>query len=247
MIGEELSASYITKQGLLGDRAYGILDSATGKVASAKHPRKWGTLFDCRAAYVAPPVPDAELPPIWITLPKGRLVASEQDDIDEVLSTALGRVVVLSMNVPATVKLEEYRPDNDMVTEEPMAPGTFFDGAAIHILTTSSLERVSGLYQEGRFEVRRFRPNIVIQSTSHEKDFVEDSWIGHELVIGEKTRLAVIGPCTRCVMITMSQGDLPKDPGILRTVAKHNHANLGVYASVLCGGTIQRGDPVTLA
>jgi hypothetical protein len=247
MIGEELNASYVREQGLLGDRAYAIIESATGNVASAKYPRKWRTLFDCRAAYVAPPVPDAELPPIWITLTDGRIVTSKQDDIDGVLSTALDREVLLSMNVPATVKLEEYRPDNDVVTEEPMAPGTFFDGAVIHLLTTSAINRVRELYQEGRFEVRRFRPNIVIQSTSREQGFVEDSWIGHELVIGEKTRLVVTGPCTRCVMITLSQGDLPKDPGILRTVAKHNHANLGVYATVLYGGIIQRGDSVTLA
>ena len=70
---------------------------------------------------------------------------------------------------------------------------------------------------------------------------------GHTLDIGEKGRLAVTGPCPRCVMITMPQGDLPADPGILRTVAQHNQANLGIYAAVLSGGTIHRGDPVTLA
>ena len=47
-------------------------------------------------------------------------------------------------------------------------------------------------------------------------------------------------------MITLPQGDLPKDPGILRTAAQHNALSVGVYASVLTGGSIRRGDPVTL-
>ena len=48
-------------------------------------------------------------------------------------------------------------------------------------------------------------------------------------------------------MTTLPQGDLPKDAGILRTAAQHNHANVGVYAAVTAGGAIRRGDPVTLA
>ena len=50
----------------------------------------------------------------------------------------------------------------------------------------------------------------------------------------------------RCVMTTLPQGDLPKDPGILRTAAQHNRVNVGIYAAVLRGGTIRRGDPVRL-
>jgi hypothetical protein len=47
-------------------------------------------------------------------------------------------------------------------------------------------------------------------------------------------------------MTTLPQGDLPKDPGILRTAAQQNQANVGVYANVARGGTIRRGDPVRL-
>jgi uncharacterized protein len=48
------------------------------------------------------------------------------------------------------------------------------------------------------------------------------------------------------VMTTLPQGDLPKDPGILRTAARHNQVSVGVYASVLRGGRIGRGDAVRL-
>jgi uncharacterized protein len=128
-----------------------------------------------------------------------------------------------------------------------MPPQTFFDIAVIHILTISTINRLRELYPDGRFEVRRFRPNIVVESTSpEEKDFIENSWIDKEITIGEDIVLKITGPCTRCVMITLPQGDLPRDLGILRTVARHNQVNVGVYASVLHGGTIHRGDLVKL-
>jgi uncharacterized protein YcbX len=129
-----------------------------------------------------------------------------------------------------------------------MPPQTFFDIAVIHILTTSTINRLRELYPEGRFEVRRFRPNIVIESASSEekKDSIENLWVGKKLMIGEDILLSVTGPCTRCVMITLPQGDLPKDLGILRTVAQYNRVTAGVYASVHRGGTIRRRDEVRL-
>jgi uncharacterized protein len=76
--------------------------------------------------------------------------------------------------------------------------------------------------------------------------FVENDWIDRTAVIGDEVRLRVDGPCPRCVMTTLAQGDLPKEPGILRTAAQHNQANVGVYADVIAGGTIRRGDSVTI-
>jgi hypothetical protein len=69
-------------------------------------------------------------------------------------------------------------------------------------------------------------------------------WIGGTLAIGDAVRLSLTGPCPRCVMTTLPQGDLAKDPGILRTAAQHNHANVGLYASVVRGGTVRRGDAI---
>jgi uncharacterized protein YcbX len=133
-----------------------------------------------------------------------------------------------------------------MVTDEAMPPQTFFDVAVIHLLTTSTINRLRELYPAGRFEVRRFRPNIVVESASGEEDFIENLWVDKKVTIGEEILLRVIGPCTRCVMTTLPQGDLPKDLGILRTVAQYNQLHAGVYASVHRGGTIRRGDQVRL-
>ena len=137
----------------------------------------------------------------------------------------------------------DYR---DAVTDFDLPEGTFFDCAVVHVLTTATLDRLRELYPQGRFEVRRFRPNIIVQAADGIKDFVENAWIDHTLAIGDEVRLSITGPCPRCVMTTLPQGDLPKDPGILRTAAQHNQVNVGVYASVLRGGTVHRGDAIRL-
>lgn len=253
MMGEELNAAEVTEGGLRGDRAYALVDRSDGKVASAKNPRKWPQLFDFRAALAEPPSVGANLPPVRITLPDGTIISSEQPDVHKILSKVLKRDVKLSAAAglpPATA--EEYWPDiegldhRDTITDFGLPEGTFYDCAVVHLLTTATLDRLRMLYPQGRFEVRRFRPNIVVETTSAEKDFAENAWIGQVLAIGESVRLSITGPCPRCVMTTLAQGDLPKDAGILRTAARHNGANVGVYASVLQGGKVRRGDSVRL-
>ncbi|MCA1605382.1 MAG: MOSC domain-containing protein [Acidobacteria bacterium] len=263
MMGEEVNLSELTKRGLFGDRAWALIDASDGKVASAKNPRKWANLFEFSAHYTEAPEHGGKLPPVRIMLPDGTQVTSERGDVDEALSEAVGREVRLERREPGqeeilettfpnpwTPKLEEYWPDieglahRDHVTDEAMPEGTFFDLAMVHVLTTATLDRLRELYPEGRFEVRRFRPNIVVQPSDGRSRFVENEWIGKTLAIGDEVRLEVTGPCPRCVMTTLPQGDLPKDRGILRTAAKHNEVHVGVYASVLQGGKIRKGDRV---
>ena len=253
MLGEELNATDVTQGGLLGDRAYALVDSSDGKVASAKNPRKWPQLFDCRAALADVPRAGVKAPPIRITLPDGAIVSSEQPGLNQILSKVLKREVRLSAPPDVrTATAEAYWPDiegldhRDTFTDFSLPEGTFFDCALVHLLTTATLDRLRELYPQGRFEVRRFRPNSVVETVNGEKDFVENAWSGQTLAIGDAVRLSITRPCTRCVMTTLPQGDLPKDSGILRTAAQHNRANVGVYASVLRGGKVHRGDSVRL-
>lgn len=252
MMGEELNASYVTERGLLGDRTRALVDQTTGKVASAKNPRKWGKLFDFRASFVDPPKSSEPLPDVRISLPDGRLVMADQPGADDMLSEALGAQVRLMTSSLEKPSYEEYWPDieglanREKVTEEFMPAQTFFDLASVHVLTTATTDRLRELYPEGRFEVRRFRPNLVVEPSQHVKDFVENGWVGRTLRVGEEVRLKVSSPCTRCVMTTLAQGDLPRDLGVLRTAAHYNKVNVGVYASVEQGGNIKRADSVWL-
>ena len=256
MMGEELNAAEVMERGLVGDRQFAVVDASTGKVAGAKNPRKWGNFFDFRAAYVEPPESGSKLPAVRLTLPDGTVVTSEQPDVAQVLSKALGREVAFAEaqhdGESSGAQAEEYWPDlegldyRDTVTEWELPAGTFFDLAVVHLLTTATIERLRVLYPEGRFEVRRFRPNIVVATGPNQQGFVENDWIGHTVAIGDEVRLRITGPCPRCVMTTLPQGDLPKDAGILRTAAQNNHANVGVYADVVKGGTVRRADEVRL-
>ena len=143
MMGEELNAADLTERGVHGDRPYALLDVETGKVASAKNPRKWPNLFDHRASFVEPPNRNNAIPPVRIMLPDGSIFTSDQPDINRRLSAELGREVTLTAAAPSEPELEESWPNieglahNDLVTDEAMPQGTFFDLSVLHILTTA--------------------------------------------------------------------------------------------------------------
>jgi len=265
MMGEELNDARVSDHGLLGDRVYALLDGSDGKVATAKNPRKWPTLFAFGSTFIERSG-GAKASAVRITLPDGTVVTGDESDLNQLLSKAINREVTLvaterahvggaRSSAPAsrTAKAEEYWPDiegldhRDTVTDFELPTGTFFDCATVHLLTTATLDRLRQFYPQGRFEVQRFRPNIVVNVVELEQTFPEDSWIGHTLAVGDEVRLNVTGPCSRCVMTTLAQGDLPADRGILRTAVQHNRANVGVYAAVVRGGTIRSGDQVRLS
>jgi len=250
MMGEELNAAHISERGVFGDRFFALCDSETGQVVSAKNPRKWPGLFNYRAAYTTPPIEGTAMPPVRVALPDGGFSVSSATDFASSLSATLGRPVTLLAVPPQNAHMEEYWPDmeelskRDIVTDEAMPPGTFFDLAVLHVLTTSTLDQLRELNPRSRFEARRFRPNLIID-TGDQKGFVENEWVGKMIAIGSDARIHVDRPCFRCVMTTLAQGDLPKDPWILKTAAQHNGVRVGSYASVVQTGTVRIGDTLT--
>src|SRR5262245_13419662 len=168
MQGEQPDGAELTPTGVVGDRAYAVVDGATGKVASAKHPRKWARLLDCAAAFVAAPQADAPPPPVRITLPGGDEVTSDDPAVDGRLSEVLGRPVHLVSVAPERPVLEELWPevdglapaefiqatavagedeDAETVSDITMGlaapPGTFFDLSSLHLITTATLDRLT--------------------------------------------------------------------------------------------------------
>lgn len=270
MRGEELTAVALGERGLRGDRAYALLDRASGKVASAKHPRAWGQLLACRASVLEPSLPEAPTGAVAvrITLPDGRAVVAGDEEADAALSSLLGRDVTVSSAAPAEAEIERYWPDieglamRDALTSGAIGfgapPGTFFDYAPLHLITTATLARLRAHYPSGRFEPPRFRPNLVIAPSGEVEGFVENTWVGWTLEIGAAVRLRITDPSPRCVMPTLPQADLPRDMGILRTVVAHNRPPIpamggapvpsaGVYAVVERGGVIRHGDVIRVA
>ena len=252
MLGEELPATVVTDRGVLGDRAYALVDPATGKLVSAKNPRKWLNLFDCQAVLAEEPRPDRPLPPARITLPDGSVVTSTDPDVSGRLSRALGREVTLVSEATEGLAFEYHWPDleglmhRDQVTEHPAKTGAFFDGSTLMVLATTTLAQLQAEHPEGQWDVSRFRPNVVVKPSASTELFIENGWVGRTLTIGDEVRLKITEPCMRCVMTTVAQNDLANDLGILKAIVEHNDGNVGVRAEVEAPGRIARGDDVRL-
>jgi uncharacterized protein YcbX len=133
--------------------------------------------------------------------------------------------------------------------------GTFFDFAPLHLLTTSTLDRIAELSPRGTVELDRYRPNMVIRTMV--SGFTENDWAGRELSVGCDLALRVVARTPRCAIPTLEHGALPRDVAALRVPAARNRVSpldglgpqpcAGVYAQVLRPGRIRVGDVVRLA
>ena len=123
--------------------------------------------------------------------------------------------------------------------------GTYFDAFPIHLLTTASLEMMARLNPAATWDIRRFRPNFLIETEPHIKGLVEAEWSERKLRIGTVELKCEI-PTVRCGMTIQAQEGLQKDPSILRTIVRDADQNLGVYASVVKSGDVKVGDLVEL-
>jgi len=209
-----------------------------------------------------------------ITLPNGTSVTSDASEVDNVLSAYFRRDVTLAQAAPDDFTIDQYRPDienldpeghRDTLVEQklgsaffaetgmasPVPVGSFFDLFPITVLTTSTLKRLNALEPKSRFDQRRFRMNVIVDTKGD--GFVENDWVSRELNIGEEIRLKVALPDPRCVMTTLAQEELPRDTDVLRALVRHNRVQVGaagqfpcagVYAVVQASGTMRLHDPV---
>lgn len=264
MLGEAVRSAEVTSRGLAGDRMFAVLDEADA-VGSAKHPRKWGALLRCRSRLSDP----------WeatVELPDGTALRTGDADLDWELSRLIGRRVMVSDKPPHHGTLERAVPDyaggvpeaaraaarvdetGDAITSGSVRAGTFFDFGQVHLVTTTSLNTLRSAYPAGDFDVRRFRPNLVVETPPGllEHGFPEDDWIGSTLRIGEAA-FEVVVPTPRCVIPTLPHDELPADAEIMRTVARMHRVPVftlgplscvGVYLNVVRPGQIRVGDVV---
>ena len=281
MQGEAVESFRIVERGVVGDRAWALVDESDGKVVSAKNPRKWEKVLDVSASFVDEPTESSATPPVAITLPDGTSVRSAVagDDASGVLSRYLGRDVRLTTDVPPSPKFEETWPaeveglgPEDLIVASRIemdgadsvssldlgmaAAGTFFDLARLHLLTTSTLAafRAAHASPEGDFDVRRYRPNVLVEGAG--EGFVENDWVGRRVGLGTAGAAMLVSiPTMRCVMTTMAQPGLDRDLSLLQTVARENRREIfggqwaccGVYGDVAGTGEVRVGDEVAVS
>jgi uncharacterized protein YcbX len=268
MGGEHVEATTLREHGMHGDRLWAIRDEERGVLTNAK---KFPALLGCSARFASEPTPDVgpgRIPAVTITFPDGSTVASGDPDVHARLSKLVDHRVTLCELRPASDKahykavkatasemrasfaIEEGEPLPDF-SMMPMAklmelgkyatpPGTYFDAMTLHVVTTASL---AALRAKGSsdFDVRRFRPNAVIEATG---GFVEAEWTGGTLTLGGSTAF-VDCPTPRCSMPTRAQAELVADPKVLKTIVQEAERCLGVYATITRAGDVRVGDTVT--
>jgi len=268
MAGETLARATLAARGIPGDRGWAVRDETRGGIRGAK---KIPALMGCRARYTSEPSAEEEPAP-EITLPDGAAFFADAADANVRLSEALGTKVTLWPRLPAS-ELAHYRrgaPDHaDVATElraifgreegEPLPdlsvfppdlfqyespPGTYFDAFPLLLLSDATLRRLQALAPASRVDVRRFRPNLLIEAVEGD-GFPEVAWAGRRLRVGGAV-LAVTVPCPRCVMITHGFDDLPRDTDLLRTVVREAGQSVGVYARIERPGEVAPGDELEL-
>ena len=259
MIGEQLDQTEITEWGIPGDRGWAVRDEKRGGIRGGKKIPQLMTLAATSTVEGA-----------MIAAPDGETMPTNALDINEWLSTQLNHPVSLWPLLPAD-QLDHYRrgaPDTDDFEEElrtvfgrlpgepipdltasavllefESPPGTYFDAFPLMLLTQQSLDTMNQLAPESDFDVRRFRPNVLIDCQDNAEPFPEQAWVGKNMTIGGVT-LKIESTCPRCAMTTHGFSDLPRDTQIMRQMVAHSEGNLGVYATILQSGTVTAKDRV---
>lgn len=234
--GERLARAVAVSDGFAGDRSWGILDSATGRILTGR--REPRLLFGS-ASLTSDGVPR-------VVLPAGDVVVGQGPATDAKLSEWLERRVqlVAATESPAA-RAEFFRDATDDASEAvewTMPKDRFVDAMPLLVLTTAGLRAGKAAYPAGDWSTRRFRPNILVEVDGDE--WIEDTWVDRALRLGS----IVVTPrsrCERCTMVTRAQPDLAKDVEIFKTLARTHGSHAGMWSSIETTGSVAEGDTIS--
>jgi uncharacterized protein YcbX len=235
--GEKVERLEVDARGVVGDRDWALIDRRTGKLLSAKRHAR---LFEATAATV-----DGE---VVIRLPDGTELAATDPGASDATSRWLGLDVELR-HVDAGVQVGyemTFDPPHDDAEyiEIPAPPGSFRDLAHLHLVSTATLDGVATARPDLDWDVRRFRPNVVVDLEAGAGAFAEDGWSGGDVALGA-VRAHVDMPTVRCAMPLRAQPGLERQARLYDALEEIHANHLGVYATVVAGGPLAVGDEVT--
>ncbi len=236
--GEALTGAQVEPDGLSGDRGWGIRDDTTGRVLTA---RRAPSLLFAAATLTAGGEP-------VLALPTGETCHGPGAETDKALSRWLAKPVSLVSSAEVASGRAEYfadaTDDSSEAVEWTMPMGRFVDSLPLLVLTSASLRTAAALYPAGDWQLRRFRPNLVLDVPGD--GWVEDGWCGQsELRIGT-ARLEPREPCVRCTMVTRPQPGIDEDRDIFRTIARHHRGLFGAWTAVTTPGFVHVGDEAAI-
>jgi hypothetical protein len=220
--GESLKTARIVETGISGDRTYQLRDHGgkiLGPVPQSTSPSERSILG------LGASIDESGGGSVLKVAFQGEVASVDRPDFSRKLDRAVGVPVSLEESSVLATRVQR--------------------GRAVHVISNSSLRALKKSYPAGDFDIRRFRPNIVLALGPDAEDFAEESWVGKSLKAGGAV-LKVEKPNERCTVTTMSQGSLPEDKRILETIIDANARNLGVMCSVERGGPVEVGDSVSV-
>ncbi|HEV3264763.1 MAG TPA: MOSC domain-containing protein [Acidimicrobiales bacterium] len=279
MQGERVGSSGVDERGLAFDRAYALMDAATGMLASAKRPRPWGALLQMSARVIENDPTAGSPPVVEVDFGGESTVIRGADDpkAAKAISAWVGREVRIVSVAPEGAAFEEVWVQDMGAPESMYAPvtaddedglpvlsvpgalgapdGTLFDFASLHILASASIRSLSAALGDASVDVRRFRPNLLIETGDGTSDYPDNEWSRSALRIGGSLEARGIMATMRCVMVTLPQGELVRAREVLQTLNRVNRLDvpsmgsypcIGVYARVVRAGTVSEGDEVVV-
>jgi len=270
MAGEQLSAAEIDQNGVAGDRGWAVREIEADVTRNAREMPK---LLQFASAYAESPSFDQRSPAVTITTPDNVQVQSADENRDQQLSEILGRPVMLTPLHPAddlawyaraqipegVDPMQALRQLMGMQDDDPLPdfsglppdlqnfsspPGTYFDCYPIHIMTTSSLNTLAEAGGGEDVDVRRFRPNVLID-TGDAEGLLEVDWTGKKLRLGEVV-IELQTTTVRCSVPAHAQRDFGSSRAVGRALIENTKQHLGSYCNVLQGGTVNVGADVEL-
>lgn len=122
-----------------------------------------------------------------------------------------------------------------------------FDEAPISLITLATSHKITNASGQPD-EIRRFRPNIVID-TRQSEPFTEDQWVGKTISFGNSDAsplVQVTNRDKRCVMVNLNPDTAQSDSAVLKTVVQLNEVCAGVYGAVTRLGALSVGQTIYL-
>ena len=193
MQGERLQSLTVQTGGVVGDRAYALIDIESGKVVSAKSAKLFPTVLQLRAEFVQAPVANAPTPVVRIVLPDGTSIDSDSGTANQKLSAWFKRDVRLAQSAPEDFTIDMQQPEvgrgdaaggqgttgttgttvqqqlgaalfASLGVNSPVPAGSFLDLYPMSVLTTATLAQLSSLAPRSSIDARRFRMNAIIDT-----------------------------------------------------------------------------------
>lgn len=235
LLGERLPTLNLIADGVDGDRMWGIRDQNDGRILTARREPRL-LLAGSRIGAGGFPL---------ITLPDGQKLAGPGIATDTALSAWLGKPVTLVAAAESDASRAEYfadaTDDTSQAIEWTMPEGRFVDAFPVLIMTTAGSRGAGAAYSAGTWDVRRFRPNVLIELDG--EGWLEDAWANCCLRVGS-AQLVPRRRCIRCTMVNRAQPGLDRDVSIYKTLHRTHGGEAGMWTQVMTPGSLSEGDLV---